>query len=144
MPNLLFAVYCSALRYVAVRCGVLQCAAVCCSALRCVAVRCGVLQCIAGHCRFLLLTSSRGFLDGYCSTVQGLLDWFEVDLGFTELLFIQIDLCVRCVFVLKIKSRLEQSCSSMCALKGRVRALLFKDTRCCALLSRALDIVLFF
>ena len=29
------------------------------------------------------------FLDGYCSTVQGLLDWFEVDLGFTELLFIQ-------------------------------------------------------
>ena len=30
------------------------------------------------------------FFDGYCSTVQGLLDWFEVDLGFTELLFIQI------------------------------------------------------
>jgi len=24
------------------------------------------------------------FLDGYCSTVQGLLDWFEVDLGFTK------------------------------------------------------------
>ena len=40
------------------------------------------------------------FLDGYCSTVQGLLDWFEVDLGFTELSFIQIDLCVLCVFVL--------------------------------------------
>ena len=40
------------------------------------------------------------FLDGYCSTVQGLLDWFEVDLGFTELLFIQIDLCVMCVLVL--------------------------------------------
>ena len=39
-------------------------------------------------------------LDGYCSTVQGLLDWFEVDLRFTELLFIQIDLCVMCVFVL--------------------------------------------
>jgi len=38
--------------------------------------------------------------DGYCSTVQGLLDWFEVDLGSTELLFIQIDLCVMCVFVL--------------------------------------------
>jgi len=36
------------------------------------------------------------FLDGYCSTVQGLLDWFEVDLGFTELLFIQIGLCVMC------------------------------------------------
>jgi len=40
------------------------------------------------------------FVDGYSSTVQGLLDWFEVDLGFTELLFIQIDLCVKCVFVL--------------------------------------------
>jgi len=40
------------------------------------------------------------FFDGYCSTVQGLLDWFEVDLGFTELSFIQIDLCVLCVFVL--------------------------------------------
>ena len=34
------------------------------------------------------------FLGGHCSTVQGLLDWFEVDLGFTELLFIQIGLCV--------------------------------------------------
>ena len=42
------------------------------------------------------------FFDGYCSTVQhcGLLDWFEVELGFTELSFIQIDLCVLCVFVL--------------------------------------------
>jgi len=40
------------------------------------------------------------FLDGYCSTVQGLLDWFEVDLGFTELSFTQIDLCVLCGFVL--------------------------------------------
>jgi len=30
--------------------------------------------------------------------VQNLLDWFEVDLGFTELSFIQIDLCVLCVF----------------------------------------------
>ena len=37
---------------------------------------------------------------GYCSTVQALLDWFEVDLGFTELSFIQIGLCVLCVFVL--------------------------------------------
>ena len=40
------------------------------------------------------------FVDGYCSTVQGSLDWFEVDLGFTELSFIQIDLCVLCFFVL--------------------------------------------
>ena len=41
---------------------------------------------------------SRPFFDGYCSTVQGLLDWFEVDLGFTELSFIQIDLCVLCMY----------------------------------------------
>jgi len=27
--------------------------------------------------------------NGYCTTVQGLLDWFEVDLGFTELSMIQ-------------------------------------------------------
>jgi len=40
------------------------------------------------------------FVDGYCSTVQGLLDWFEVDLGFTELSLIQIDSCVLCVSVL--------------------------------------------
>ena len=36
------------------------------------------------------------FLDGYCCTVQELLDWFEVDLGFTEGLFLQIGLCVKC------------------------------------------------
>jgi len=40
------------------------------------------------------------FLDGYCSTVHGLLDLLEPDLGFTELLFIQSDLCGMCVFVL--------------------------------------------
>ena len=28
-------------------------------------------------------TALAPFFDGYCSTVQGLLDWFEVDLGFT-------------------------------------------------------------
>ena len=39
------------------------------------------------------------FLDGYCSTPQGLLDWFEVDLGFTELFFNQIDLCVLVFFL---------------------------------------------
>ena len=46
------------------------------------------------------LSWSVSFIDGYCSTVQGLLDWFEVDFGFTELLFIQIDVCVMCFFVL--------------------------------------------
>jgi len=40
------------------------------------------------------------FLDRYCSTVQGLLDWFEEDLGFTKLLLFQTDFCVMCVFVL--------------------------------------------
>ena len=38
--------------------------------------------CCVGLSR-LSLSISRAFLDGYCSTVQGLLDWFEVDLGFT-------------------------------------------------------------
>ena len=47
-----------------------------------------------------MCAASHSSLDGYCSTVQGLLDWFEVDLGSTELLFIQINLCVLCVFVL--------------------------------------------
>ena len=47
---------------------------------------------------FTELLFIQSFDDGYCSTVQGLLDWFEVDLGFTELLFIQIGLCVLCVF----------------------------------------------
>jgi len=50
--------------------------------------------------RTVLYTYEYIFFDGYCSTVQGLLDWFEVDLGFTELLFIQIDLCVMRVCVL--------------------------------------------
>ena len=45
-------------------------------------------------------TVYESFLDGYCSTVQGLLDWFEVDLGFTELSFIQIGSCVLCDFAL--------------------------------------------
>ena len=46
-----------------------------------------------GDCRMLRVSSIFLFFDRYCSTVQGLLDRFEVDLGFTELLFIQI---VRC------------------------------------------------
>ena len=48
------------------------------------------------------------FFDRYCNTVNGSLDWFEVDLGFTDLTFIQIDLCVLCVFVLQ--SRVSLSC----------------------------------
>ena len=42
------------------------------------------------------------FLDGYRSTVQGLLDWFEVDLGLTELFFLQVDLCVACIMYLQV------------------------------------------
>jgi len=42
------------------------------------------------------------FLDGYCSTVQGLLDWFEVDIGFPDLIsFKLIQVCVFCVFKAK-------------------------------------------
>jgi hypothetical protein len=36
------------------------------------------------HTLFLMGTV-HSVLNGYCSTVQGLLDWFEVDLGFPEL-----------------------------------------------------------
>jgi hypothetical protein len=32
-----------------------------------------------------LMGTVHSVLDGYCSTVQGSLDWFEVDLGFPEL-----------------------------------------------------------
>jgi len=38
---------------------------------------------------------------GYCSTVQGLLDWFEVDLGFSELVLFRL-ICVLCVFLISI------------------------------------------
>ena len=33
------------------------------------------------------------FLDGYSSTIQGLLDWFDVDLGLTNLLLFRL-ICV--------------------------------------------------
>ena len=57
---------CSSSRNLACCCSVLQCVAVCCIVLQCVAVCCSVLQCVA--------CSS---LDGYCSTVQGLREWFR-------------------------------------------------------------------
>jgi len=41
----------------------------------------------------ILVSQDTSFLDGCCSTVQGLLDWFEVDLGFTELSFI-LHVCI--------------------------------------------------
>ena len=36
-----------------------------------------------------LLCVFTAFVDGYCSTVQGLLDWSEVDLGFPELVLLR-------------------------------------------------------
>jgi len=42
------------------------------------------------------------FLDGYC-TVQGLLDWVEVDLGFPELVLFRL-ICVFCVFLFSTPS----------------------------------------
>jgi len=60
------------------------------------------------------------FVDEYCSTVQGLLDWFEVDLGFTELLFIHychiICICVQvCMFVNVCTSVCLYMCGRVCA-----------------------------
>jgi len=100
---------CRVLQGVAECCRVLQSVAVCCSTLQYTVVRCSELQRDATRCntqnRSALLivsfvtrqidkrldTSTFFFFNGYCSTVQGLLDWFEVDLGFTELSLIQID-----------------------------------------------------
>ena len=75
----------------------------------CVCVGVCVFWCVCVCARVLVFVIN-GFMtvveclnhafDGYCSTLQGLLDWVEVDLGFTELLFIQIGLCVMCGFVL--------------------------------------------
>ena len=38
------------------------------------------------------------FFDGYCSTVQGLLDWFEVDSGFTIYMYIYMYIYV-CIYI---------------------------------------------
>ena len=43
------------------------------------------LKTVGFHLSYVALSYIVIFLDGYCSTVQGLLDWFEVDLMFTEL-----------------------------------------------------------
>ena len=67
----------------------------------CVEVRVEVCRCVCVRAQGPKKKNEvQFFFDGYCSTVQGLLDWFDVDLGFTELSLIQIDLCVLCVFVL--------------------------------------------
>ena len=63
----------------------------------CVCVYVCVCVCSVCVCVFVCMTKAQeickqnvfAFFDG-CSTVQGLLDWFEVDLGFTELSFQEI------------------------------------------------------
>ena len=40
----------------------------------------------------------RALVDGYCSTVQALLDWFEVDLGSPSFPLFRL-ICVLCVFL---------------------------------------------
>jgi len=47
------------------------------------ATHCNTLQHTATHCKRGIKTYI--FLDGYCSTLQDSLDWFEVDIGFTKL-----------------------------------------------------------
>ena len=59
-----------------------------------------------------VMSHKQSFLDGYCSIVQGLLDWFELDLGFTELSFIQIGLCVLQVMSHKQSSTRLDTCDS--------------------------------
>jgi len=68
------AVCCSVLQCVAVCCSVLQCVAVCCSVSQCVAVCCSVLRCVVIRCSVLWCNMRHVCFDGYCSTVQGLLE----------------------------------------------------------------------
>jgi len=103
------------LQCVAVCCGVLRCVAVCCSVLQCVAV-CFISRCVAvcaiycGICGHEM--EYHTFFDGYCSTVQGLLDWFEVDLGF--IFFFSKKICGHEMeyhnnrYILHVSSRIEQ------------------------------------
>jgi len=88
----------------------------------------------------LYISSHPTFLDVYCRTVQGLLDWFRVDLGFTELLFIQIDLCVMCVFehlesshLLTLLGRL-QNCNTLQHTAAYCNTLQHTATHCYTLL----------
>jgi len=53
---------------------------------------------------FFQKSRHRVFPDGYCSTVQGLLVWFEVDLGFPALVLFRL-ICVFCVFLFSTPSR---------------------------------------
>ena len=50
------------------------------------------------HDSYTVIPWNAAFFDGYCSTVQGVLDWIEVDVGLPELVFFRL-LCVFCVFL---------------------------------------------
>ena len=67
-------------------------------------------------CVFKLRRVLHDFLDGYCSTVQGLLDWFKIDVEFAKLLFIQTDLCVLCVEVAEVASRVAMRVAVCCSV----------------------------
>jgi len=52
--------------------------------------------CVYTHIYTCMCVYKHVFLEGYCSTVQGLLGWFEVDLGFTSFRLFRL-ICVFCV-----------------------------------------------
>jgi len=54
-------------------------------------------------CRCVSVSLSRSLLDGYCSTVQGLLDWFEVDLASPSFCLFRL-ISVFCVFLFSTPS----------------------------------------
>ena len=62
------------------------------------------------------------FLDGYCSTVQGLLHWFEVDLGFSELVFSRLICALSVCFASDDRAWHAQGrscvCLRVCVLRG--------------------------
>ena len=82
--------------------------------------------------QFLFSVDARSFCSSHCIDW---LDWFEVDLGFNEFSFIQIDLCVLCVFVLYSRVSLS-SCPFLDIVHGLPRAVgvLQCVAVCCSLL----------
>jgi len=60
-------------------------------------------------------TYQHAFRDGYCSTIQGLLDWFDVDLGFPELVLFRL-MWILSVFVRKWALRINnRACRGFCS-----------------------------
>jgi len=67
---------------------------------------------------FFSTSGTHRFLDGYCSAVQGLLNWFKVDLGFTKLCVFRL-ICVPCDFMISSFVSSLSFCSSL-VLFGRL------------------------